>query len=155
MGLPVALVTAQGDRSLRVAVRVTLRSEDGIEAGGSALRTLQAGELRARLLQDRQVWIGVPPKREERLILLACLGDFALHGIGPRQCEVAERHGGVYGQSAPLSPAAGLAVLNAPSAIAVDPSGNVWTANAGDNSASEIVGIAGPTVQPLAAVAGP
>jgi streptogramin lyase len=61
----------------------------------------------------------------------------------------------VYGQSAPLSPTAGLAVLNAPSAIAVDPSGNVWTANAGDNSVSEIVGIAGPTVQPLAAVAGP
>ena len=61
----------------------------------------------------------------------------------------------VYGQSAPLSPAAGLAVLNIPSAIAVDPSGNVWTANTGDNSVSEIVGIAAPTIQPLAAAAGP
>jgi streptogramin lyase len=61
----------------------------------------------------------------------------------------------VYGQSTPLSPAAGLAVLNAPSAIAVDLSGNVWTANAGDNSVSEIIGIAAPTIQPLAVTAGP
>jgi DNA-binding beta-propeller fold protein YncE len=60
-----------------------------------------------------------------------------------------------YGLPAPLSPAAGLAILNTPSGIAVDASGSVWTANAGDNSVSEIVGVAAPTVQPLAAIAGP
>jgi hypothetical protein len=37
----------------------------------------------------------------------------------------------------------------------VDLSGNVWTANAGDNSVSEIIGIAAPTIQPLAVTAGP
>jgi len=60
-----------------------------------------------------------------------------------------------FGQSAPISPAAGLGAMNAPDAIAVDASGNVWTANAGDNSVSEIIGIAAPAVMPLAANAGP
>jgi streptogramin lyase len=60
-----------------------------------------------------------------------------------------------YGTAAPLSPSTGLATLNAPAAIAVDPSGNIWTANAGDNSVTEIIGIAAPTTQPLAATAGP
>lgn len=60
-----------------------------------------------------------------------------------------------FGQSAPISPAAGLSAMNAPDAIAVDASGNVWTANAGDNSVSEIIGIAAPAVMPLAANAGP
>ena len=42
-----------------------------------------------------------------------------------------------------------------PTNLAVDASGNVWTANAGDNSLSEIVGTAAPTAMPLAASAGP
>jgi streptogramin lyase len=54
-----------------------------------------------------------------------------------------------------LSPPTGFAVLNTPSAIAVDASGSVWTANSGDNSVSEIVGVAAPTLTPIAAHAGP
>ena len=60
----------------------------------------------------------------------------------------------VYANSTPLSPATGFGTLNQPSGIAIDPSGSVWTANAGDNSLSELIGIAAPT-QPLAATAGP
>jgi streptogramin lyase len=59
------------------------------------------------------------------------------------------------GASSPVSPATGLGVLNTPSGIAVDASGSVWTANAGDNSVSKIVGVASPTIMPLAAAAGP
>jgi len=54
-----------------------------------------------------------------------------------------------------LSPPTGFAVLNTPSAIAVDASGSVWTANSGDNSVSEIVGLAAPTLTPIATRAGP
>jgi hypothetical protein len=60
-----------------------------------------------------------------------------------------------FGQSVPLSPVGGLGSLNAPAAIAIDASGSVWTANAGDNSVSEIVGAAAPTVTPLSASVGP
>jgi len=60
-----------------------------------------------------------------------------------------------FGVSAPLSPATGFGVLNAPSGIAVDSSGSVWTANAGDNSVSEVIGLASPATVPLAAGVGP
>jgi hypothetical protein len=54
-----------------------------------------------------------------------------------------------------LSPATGLGSLNTPVSIAVDPSGNLWTADLGDSSVTEFIGIAAPTVTPLAAIAGP
>ena len=60
-----------------------------------------------------------------------------------------------FGQSAPLSPAGGLAALNSPAAIAIDASGSVWTANSGDDSVSKIVGIAAPTSTPQVASVGP
>jgi DNA-binding beta-propeller fold protein YncE len=58
-------------------------------------------------------------------------------------------------QSAPLSPATGLGSLAAPAGIAVDASGNIWTANAGDNSISKFIGIAAPVAVPLASSVGP
>ncbi len=58
-------------------------------------------------------------------------------------------------QSTPLSPSTGLGSLHAPSGIAVDASGCIWTANAGDNSISEFVGIAYPASTPLVTNAGP
>jgi len=53
------------------------------------------------------------------------------------------------GNGAILSPPTGLGKVNAPDAIAVDASGNVWTANAGDNSLTEFVGVAAPTATPI------
>ena len=50
---------------------------------------------------------------------------------------------------AAITPATGLSTLNAPMAVAPDASGNLWTANSGDNSVTEFVGLAGPTVTPL------
>lgn len=50
-----------------------------------------------------------------------------------------------------ISPAGGFGTVGSPSGIAVDPSGNVWTANTGDNSLSIFVGLAAPTVTPIAA----
>ena len=41
------------------------------------------------------------------------------------------------------------------SGIAIDASGNIWTANTGDNSVSVFVGLAAPVVTPLAANVGP
>ena len=60
-----------------------------------------------------------------------------------------------FGQLTPLSPASGLGTFNSPCSIAVDASGSLWTANSGDDSVSEIVGIATPAIVPLAANAGP
>jgi streptogramin lyase len=54
-----------------------------------------------------------------------------------------------------LSPTTGLGSLNTPVSIGVDPSGSIWTANLGDNSVTEFVGVATPATTPLAAVAGP
>ena len=48
-----------------------------------------------------------------------------------------------------LTPAAGLGVLNQPVGVAVDGSGNVWVTSAGDNSVTQMVGVAAPTVTPL------
>jgi len=48
-----------------------------------------------------------------------------------------------------------LGQLNAPAGVAVDASGNVWTANSGDNSVSKYVGLASPAVTPIAAAVGP
>jgi hypothetical protein len=44
-------------------------------------------------------------------------------------------------------------MLTGPLNIAVDPSGNVWTTNYGGNAIVEIVGVAAPTVTPLATAA--
>jgi streptogramin lyase len=57
----------------------------------------------------------------------------------------------VSGQTAPSSPSAGFGSLSSPSAVAVDPSGDVWTANSGDNTVSEFIGITAPVVTPIAA----
>jgi len=59
------------------------------------------------------------------------------------------------GGSTPVSPANGFGALNAPVGVAVDPSGNVWTANSGENSVSIFLGLAVPVTTPLAANAGP
>jgi streptogramin lyase len=50
-----------------------------------------------------------------------------------------------------VSPTTGFGSLNAPVGIAVDPSGNVWTANSGDNTLTEFIGVAAPTVTPIVA----
>jgi streptogramin lyase len=54
-----------------------------------------------------------------------------------------------------ISPASGYGVLNSPQGIAVDSSGDVWTANAGDNSISVFVGLASPVTTPLSLNVGP
>ena len=54
-----------------------------------------------------------------------------------------------------LSPSTGFGSLNTPVSIGVDASGNVWTANLGENSVSEFVGIASPIATPIAATVGP
>jgi streptogramin lyase len=60
-----------------------------------------------------------------------------------------------YGSASSASPVAGYGTLNSPVGVAVDPSGSVWTANSGDNTVSQFVGLAQPATTPLAAVAGP
>jgi streptogramin lyase len=84
---------------------------------------------------------------------------FALDGNGTAWVANNQAAGSItplhYVQIGLASPAKGLGSLNMPSAIAVDGSGSVWTANRGDNSVSEFVGIAVPTVMPLAAGVGP
>ncbi|SNT34384.1 Streptogramin lyase [Granulicella rosea] len=57
--------------------------------------------------------------------------------------------------NAPLSPAAGFGSLNAPAGIAVDASGNVWVACAGDNTVSIFLGLTTPVMTPLAQTVGP
>jgi hypothetical protein len=59
------------------------------------------------------------------------------------------------GGSALVSPANGFGSLNTPVGVAVDPCGNVWTANSGDNTVSIFLGLAVPAVTPLAEDAGP
>jgi len=54
-----------------------------------------------------------------------------------------------------LSPVTGLGSLNTPVSVGIDPSGSAWTANLGDNSVTEFVGIASPTTTPIAANVGP
>ena len=53
----------------------------------------------------------------------------------------------------PLSPTTGFqgGLLNAPQAIVVDGSGNVWIANSNDISVTEFVGASVPAVTPIAA----
>jgi len=58
-------------------------------------------------------------------------------------------------QSAPFSPAVGFGSLNAPVGVAVDPSGDVWTANSGDNTVSVFIGLTSPVTTPIAANVGP
>ena len=48
-----------------------------------------------------------------------------------------------------ISPAGGIGSVSTPRGIAVDPSGNVWTTNAGDNSVSIFVGLGAATVTPI------
>jgi streptogramin lyase len=61
----------------------------------------------------------------------------------------------VLGQAAPSSPAAGFGSLNAPVGVAVDLSGDVWTADSGDNTVSVFLGLTSPVTTPLAANVGP
>ena len=54
-----------------------------------------------------------------------------------------------------VSPASGFGSLNSPAGVAIDPSGNIWTANSGDNSVSIFVGLGTAGTTPLAANVGP
>jgi hypothetical protein len=54
-----------------------------------------------------------------------------------------------FGSATPKSPVAGFGSLNAPVGVAVDSSGNVWTANSGSNTVSQFVGLAAPVSTPL------
>jgi len=60
-----------------------------------------------------------------------------------------------FGTSKVVSPTNGFGSLNVPVGVAVDLSGNVWTANSGDNTVSVFIGLASPVATPLAANAGP
>jgi sugar lactone lactonase YvrE len=60
-----------------------------------------------------------------------------------------------YGAAASTAPASGYGTLNTPIGVAVDPSGCVWTANSGDNTVTQFIGIATPTATPLATNVGP
>jgi streptogramin lyase len=55
-----------------------------------------------------------------------------------------------YGASTPTGPTAGFGTLNAPVAVAIDPSGSVWTTNSGANTVSVFIGLAKPVTTPLA-----
>jgi streptogramin lyase len=61
----------------------------------------------------------------------------------------------VYGQGTPSSPSVGFGSLNAPVGVAVDLSGDVWTANSGDNTVTQFIGLATPVTTPLVANVGP
>jgi DNA-binding beta-propeller fold protein YncE len=56
-----------------------------------------------------------------------------------------------------LSPASGFsnAGLQQPFAIAIDPSGDVWVTNFGNDSVTEFIGIAAPVKTPLTGVPEP
>jgi len=54
-----------------------------------------------------------------------------------------------------LSPATGYGSLNTPVGIAIDSTGSLWTADLGDNSVTQFVGIASPVTTPIAATVGP
>jgi len=59
------------------------------------------------------------------------------------------------GGSAPLSPVNGFGALNTAVGVVVDSSGNVWTANSGENTVSLFLGLATPAVTPLCENVGP
>jgi streptogramin lyase len=59
------------------------------------------------------------------------------------------------GGSTPVSPANGFGSLNTAVGVAVDPSGNVWTANSGENTVSIFLGMATPAITPLSQNVGP
>jgi len=61
----------------------------------------------------------------------------------------------VFAGATAISPSTGFNGLNGPNGIAIDSSGDVWTANSGDNSVSMFVGLATPVSTPLAVNAGP
>jgi streptogramin lyase len=60
------------------------------------------------------------------------------------------------GQSTPTSGSTGIGAsyLNTPTAVAVDPSGDVWVAN-GNNTVAQFIGLTAPVITPLAANVGP
>ena len=41
-------------------------------------------------------------------------------------------------------------LLSAPSSVSIDTSGNLWIANSGSNSVTEVLGVAAPTIAPVA-----
>lgn len=61
----------------------------------------------------------------------------------------------IYGSATSASPTAGFGSLNTPVGVAVDASGNVWTANSGNNSVTKFVGLANPVKVPLVTNVGP
>ena len=60
-----------------------------------------------------------------------------------------------FGSATPTSPSTGYGSLNSPNGVAVDPSGSVWTTNAGSNTVSKFIGLAVPYTTPIAANVGP
>ncbi len=64
--------------------------------------------------------------------------------------------GGLVAETLGTSPAGvALGSLNTPVGLAVDPSGDVWVANSGDNTVAEFIGLTSPVITPLVAHVGP
>jgi hypothetical protein len=63
----------------------------GLEPQTLRGQLLQFHVLRLGLLQDRNVWVGVLPKREEILIGRLGFGGVALHGVGSGDLETRQR----------------------------------------------------------------
>jgi hypothetical protein len=59
------------------------------------------------------------------------------------------RHVGGNGAPALASPIGAAAGLSAPASINVDTAGSLWIANAGNNTVTEIIGVAAPVVTPV------
>ena len=55
---------------------------------------------------------------------------------------------GISGQGATVAPNAFVTGFSTPSSVSIDSAGNLWVTNAGDNSVTEVIGIAAPVLTP-------
>ena len=140
------------DNSLQAGSSVVIDSSSNVWVPGNTTGASVAGAV------SEFSSAGVPVSASPLSTGVVSLGGSA---AGPASVWVANRSatGGLLqfqaSAATPLSPANGFGSLNAPVGVAVDPSGNVWTANSGDNTVSQFVGLAKPATTPIALTVGP
>ena len=146
-----AYVTSLTDNTLQGPLGVAVDNTGHVFATGSTTGTAIAGAL--------SEFAGVTPKA----VSPVQTGLFTPYGVATDSVSVwvanSTTSGSLaqlnYGSATPVSPAAGYGSLNTPVGVAIDNSGNVWTANSGSGTVSKFIGLAVPVTTPLAANVGP
>jgi len=140
------------DNALQGTFAVGLDSSNNVYAGGSITGTIE----QAAVSQFTSAGVAASYSPVSGTSATGNYSGLAVAGTNQIFATNSTTSGSLLSLTLASSPTAyQLGSLNTPVGVAIDPSGDVWTANSGDNTVSEFIGLTTPVTTPLAANVGP